>query len=413
MYRTSAHRPIRVVALLAGVMLTLGSATLTGNAHAKGWDWAGVASFQAFTGEGYPEGYVENDIQLDVIHVKINADLSDHFYVTLHPCYTHTGSSFSIIQGFLGISALQMLNFEIGRVLVPFGRVNYMAEPNNQPTLSRPYMYMSHCIPNLPMRANFARPLAGTFWSDLGIVWYGSLWPSDFTQLWFSAWVGNGQFGSNDVEWQQPWRPFSDNNDSKSYGARIVFTQEILGTKGPDAMLSFGGSFTGGKYDDWDELYDWAAGADLQFDVGSFTLQAEYIHRSTNFWGTNSQDPAETVFDNYETQAFYAFAKIGLPKKLSFISLVARVEGMWRIGPDWVGSSFAALDPDDLADRTNRLMRYTFGIPMQLNAWIAVKPEFWYADYEHDLKGDFVALEILEDADRDVYRIGVGIDVAF
>jgi len=112
------------------------------------------------------------------------------------------------------------------------------------------------------VRANFAKPLAGTFWSDLGVVYYGSLWPTDMTQFWFSAWLTNGQFGRNDVEWQQPFRPFSDNNDSKSYGARVVFSQEIWPPKGPDAMFSVGGSFVGGKYDDWDELYDWAAGVD-------------------------------------------------------------------------------------------------------------------------------------------------------
>lgn len=401
---------------LAGVVLvaTLGiAAAVSGQARALEWDWAGVASFQAFTGEGYPEGYVENDIQLDVIHLKINADLTDHFYVSIQPCLTHVGSSFSIIQGFLGISLLPMINFEIGRVLVPFGRVNYMAEPNNQPSLTRPYLYQSHCIPDLPVRASFAKPMAGTFWSDLGAVWYGSAWPGDYTQFWFSVWVANGQFGHNDVEWQQAFRPFSDNNDSKSYGARIVFSQEIVPPKGPDGMISLGGSFTGGKYDDYDELYDWAAGADLQFDVGALTIQAEYLHRSTNFWGTSARNPGETVFDNYRTDGFYAFAKWTLPKKMSFLSLFARIEGIWRTGPDWVGAQDANLDPDDLADRVNRIMRYTVGLPVQLNAWVAVKPEFWYADFEHDLKGEFVALKILEDADRDIYRFGVGVDVTF
>ena len=389
------------------------SAVLPTQGAAKGWDWAGVASFEAFTGEGYPEGYVENDIQLDVIHIKINADLTDTFYVSLHPCYTHVGSSFSIIQGFLGIGLATGANFEIGRVLVPFGRVNYMAEPNNQPSLSLPFMYMGHCIPGLPPRPGFARPLAGTFWSDLGAVFYGSLWPGDYTQLWYAAWVGNGQFGSDDVEWQQPFRPFSDNNDSKSYGARLVFTQEIIAAKGPDAMISVGGSFTGGKYDEYDELYDWALGADLQFDLGTWTIQAEYLHRSTNFRGTSSKDASETVFDNYLTRGFYALTRVSLPRKLSFISLFGRIEGYWRIGPEWVGSNFSQLDPDDLADRNNRMLRYTVGIPLQINAWVSIKPEFWYADYEHDLMGEFTALEILEDNDRDVYRFAVGLDVTF
>ncbi len=398
-------RPLLLLVAIAA--LTLGIA----GAEAKGWDWAGVASFQAFTGEGYPEGYVENDFQLDVIHVKINADLSDHFYVSLHPCYTHVGSSFSIIQGFLGVSLTTAVNFEIGRVLVPFGRVNYMSEPNNQFTLSRPYMYSSHCIPDLPVRPNFAKPLAGTFWSDIGAVFYGSLWPSDYTQFWYALWIGNGQFGHNDVEWQQPFRPFSDNNDSKSYGARLVFSQEIVG--GPGGMISVGGSFTGGKYDDYDELYDWAAGADLQFDLGSWTIIGEYLHRSTNFWGSSSENALETVFDNYTTRGFYALTKISLPKKASFISIVGRVEGMWRVGPEWTGSSYNNLDPQDLGDRTNRMLRYTVGIPLQVNAWITVKPEFWYADYERDLLGDYTALEILEDDDRDVYRFALGLDVVF
>ncbi len=394
-------------------LLALAVLSLSGSAAAKGWDWAGVASFTAFTGEGYPEGFVENDIQLDVIHMKINADLTENFYFTVQPCLTHVGASFSVIQGFLGITAFPMLNFEVGRVLIPFGRVNYMSEPNNQPTLTRPYLYQSHCIPDLPVRANFAKPMAGTFWSDLGIVYYGSLWPTDMTQIWVSAWLTNGQFGRNDVEWQQPFRPFSDNNDSKSYGARVVFSQEVWPAKGPDMMFSLGGSFVGGKYDDWDELYDWAAGVDFQFDVGSFTLQAEYIHRSTNFWGSSASNPQETVFDNYTTDGFYAFAKIGLPKKLSFLSVVGRIEGAWRVGPEWVGTSYSSLDPEDLADRTNRIMRYTVGLPIQLNAWVALKPEFWFADYEHDLKGEFTELAILEESDEDVYRFGVGIDVAF
>jgi len=403
-------RSPRLAWLVLGPLL---AAAIGSQAHAKGWDWAGVASFAAFTAEGYPEGMVENDIQLDVIHLKINADLNDHFYVSLHPCYTHVGSSFSIIQGFLGISLTTAINFEVGRVLVPFGRVNYMSEPNNQPSLTRPYMYQSHCIPDLPERSGFARPLAGTFWSDLGAVFYGSLWPGDYTQFWYALWIGNGQFGHNDVEWQQPFRPFSDNNDSKSYGARVVFSQEIVTPKGPDGMISVGGSFTGGKYDDYDELYDWAAGADLQFDLGSWTIQAEYLHRSTNFWGSSSLDSSETVFENYLTRGFYAWTKISLPKKASFISLFGRIEGYWRVGPEWIGASGSNLNPDDLADRTNRILRYSVGIPLQINAWVSIKPEFWYADYEHDLAGDFTPLEVLEDEDRDIYRFAVGVDVAF
>jgi len=78
-----------------------------------------------------------------------------------------------------------------------------------------------------------------------------------------------------------------------------------------------------------------------------------------------------------------------------------------------VGSSYSNLDPQDLAERTNRIMRYTVGLPIQLNAWIALKPEFWFADYEHDLKGEFTELAILEESDKDIYRFGVGIDVAF
>ncbi len=404
-HRTGLATPCAVLIVLTTIAAP--------RAEARGWDWAGVASFQAFTGEGYPEGFVENDIQLDVIHVKVNADLTDRFYVTVQPCITHVGSSFSIIQGMLGVNLFGPLNIEIGRVLIPFGRVNYLAEPNNQPSLTRPYMYMGHCIPDLPVRPSFARPMAGTFWSDLGIVYYGSAWPSDYTQLWWALWVGNGQFGSNDVEWQQPYRPFSDNNDSKSYGARVVFTQELGGEDSPPGMISVAGSFTGGKYDDFDELYDWAAGADMQIDVGHLTIAGEYIHRSTNFWGTSAKDPQETVFDNYRTEAFYAWARITLPRKMAFLSLFGRIEGMWRIGPDWVGSTSSSLDPDDLGDRTNRLLRYTFGIPLQLNAWIAVKPEFWYADYEHDLEGAFTDLAVLEDADRDVYRVAVGLDVTF
>ncbi len=383
-------------------------------ATARGWDWAGTASFTVLTGEGYPEGMVENDIQVDVIHLKIVAEPTDWFYLSIAPCLAHPGMSFMLMHAFLGLAAPSpLLNLEVGQILVPFGRVNYLSEPGNMPVRSRPYMYEDLCTPDLPHRTGFGAPIAATAWSTLGAVYYGSAWPGDYSQLWWALWIGNGQSGSNDVQWQRAMGVYADNNDSKSYGARAVFTQEIYAERGPEASLSVGGSFKGGKYDDYDELYDWVAAADLQIDIGDLTLQAEYFHRSTHFWGRSVNDSAETVFDNYRTDGFYAEAIQRLPGKLSFLAVFGRVEGMWRTGPEWVGADGITLDPDALEDRTNRTLRYTVGLPIQLNAWISIKPEFGYTDYEHDLGGEVVDLSVMEDADRDIYRFATGLDVQF
>ncbi|MDP7111837.1 MAG: hypothetical protein QGH45_07730 [Myxococcota bacterium] len=381
---------------------------------ARGWDWAGTASFTALTGEGFPEGEVENDIQVDVIHLKLIAEPTDFFHLSIAPCLAHPGMGFMLMHAFVGLTGPHpMLNLEVGQVIVPFGRINYLSEPGNQPVRSRPFIFEDLCTPDLFHRRGFPAPIAASTWTTLGALYYGSLWPGDYTQIWLAAWAGNGLSGIGDVEWRRRGGQYVDNNDSKSYGARLVFTQEVVPASGPAAMFSFGGSFTGGKYDDFDELYDWVAGADVQIDIGQLTIQAEYVHRSTNFRATSAADSAETVFDNYRTDGFYAHVHQRLPGKLSFLSLFARIEGMWRTGPEWVGSAQTSLDPDALDDRVNRMLRYTVGFPIQLNAWITLKPEFWFTDYEHDVKGELVALEILEDDDRDVYRLALGLDVAF
>ena len=132
-------------------------------ATARGWDWAGTASFTVLTGEGYPEGMVENDIQVDVIHLKIVAEPTDWFYLSIAPCLAHPGMSFMLMHAFLGLAAPSpLLNLEVGQILVPFGRVNYLSEPGNMPVRSRPYMYEDLCTPDLPHRTGFGAPIAAT-----------------------------------------------------------------------------------------------------------------------------------------------------------------------------------------------------------------------------------------------------------
>lgn len=202
------------------------------------------------------------------VHPNLTATLSSKSLVYAEFCITHPRVGPQPELAYAEYDHSDWLSFQAGRFLVPFGEWNTISNVWDHKSISYPLMYLGHEEEDLVLQGG-PRPIFSTGYSDMGLLTYGSVWPRPSDQLWYGAYVCNGRFGGTDIEWEDLWNNYRDNNSNKAFGGRLVWSH--------GDNLSIGGSYQSGKYDTTGRLGYQFAGGDLYYRLlKKINLRAEY-----------------------------------------------------------------------------------------------------------------------------------------
>ena len=127
-----------------------------------------------------------------------------------------------IEQAWVGFDLSELLNFKLGMYVVPFGKYNQINRPHQTMLINSPLIIEKMFPPS---------------WRDIGVQLEGRT-----GGIYYSAYMGNGLYESEDLEGSQQ---FQDNNLNKAMGGR-------LGTALSES-LEVALSYYRGKYDEANE----------------------------------------------------------------------------------------------------------------------------------------------------------------
>jgi porin-like protein len=253
------------------------------------------------------------------VHPNLTATLSPKALVYGEFCITHPRVGPQPELAYAEYDHSDRLSFQVGRFLVPFGQWNQISNVFDHKSIAYPLMYLGHEEEDLVLQGG-PRPIFSTGFSDMGLLAYGSVWPRPSDQLWYGAYVCNGRFGGTDIEWEDLWNNYRDNNSNKAFGGRVVWSH--------GDNLSIGGSYQTGKYDTTGKLGYQFAGGDLYYrPLKKVTLRAEY-----------TQNPVDSFVRGYTKSGWYVSADTPVGKKHEVVLMYShlrerpaeRVENMGR-----------------------------------------------------------------------------------
>lgn len=381
------------------------------------WKFSGAANMDAFTkntGTG-----VRSELQLSHVHTKINAEIMDELAFVLTPCWTHD-ANVSLIQAEALVQLDDLANFNAGRFVIPFGRFNDITPLLDEKTISRPLIYASHNNDFISV-TGYGTPIFMTSFSDVGVLFSGSIWPVEEHQIWYGVYVIKGLWqegysglthgasaahapsltqslsgasstatttpSATDIEWHQaPQRFDVDNNDNKTLGGRLSY--------GLGDALTIGGSGMFGRYDNANSLFYAIYGGDLRASVAGVNLTAEYVVSPRDWKALNHED-----FEDFEKEKKKA-AEVGfvdnrytitghylqLDVPVGKFDFVSRYDYLERRGAVLKGAG--QIDPMNLDEVSKIINKYTIGIGYNINANLTLKAEYerfvFVGQDEHD-----------------------------
>lgn len=255
------------------------------------------------------------------VHPNLTATLSSKALLYGEFCITHPRVGPQPELAYAEYDHCDWLSFQAGRFLVPFGEWNTISNVWDHKSIAYPLMYLGHEEEDLVLQGG-PRPIFSTGYSDMGLLAYGSVWPLPSDQLWYGAYVSNGRFGGTDIEWEDLWNNYRDNNSNKAFGGRLVWSH--------GDNLSIGGSYQTGKYDTTGKLGYQFAGGDIYYRLlKKINLRAEYTQNPVDQFA-----PAQ----GYTKSGWYVSADSPLGKKHEVVFMyshlrehpAARVENIGR-----------------------------------------------------------------------------------
>jgi hypothetical protein len=314
----------------------LGSIRWSGSGELLGWSTLGGSMKQRI----FARNNANTDFVLTHFHLKATAPMGLRalFYGEL--CITHPRVGPQPEQVYFEYARSERLNFQVGRFLVPFGQWNQIHDVFDHKSIAYPLMYLGHEEEELALQGG-PRPIVSTAFSDIGLLAFGSIWPTGNDQLWYGAYVCNGRFGGTDIEWLDLWNTVRDNNSDKAYGGRVVWSH--------GDNLSIGGSYQTGRYDIENKLRYRFAGVDLYYRFANkVNLRAEYL-----------RNPVDSFTRGYTKQGWYVSADMPVGRKHEVVVMHSQL----RQNP---------------AQRLESFARTTVGFNTYLNRSLKVKTELEY-----------------------------------
>lgn len=317
--------------------------------------------------------------------------------------------------------------FQFGKFLVPFGRYNELYRPDQFLAVTRPLLYASPDSLDLVVRLNSPRPPVSSGYTDVGAraSWYSpndsALIPHEVT-----AFVVNGLGENNNrqrtfpntdnlgipdipgsgssIDFGHQNNNLADNNNSKSFGGRVVFSLGDVRFPWPIPEgasdlkgMNVGFSAMGGQYDLEATLNYQLYGLDWNFDYLGFNISGEYEYGLSQFKDPMLKADGAVAAPTQHLRDFEVnhgyFVQLAAPI-LRHPMIGERLTGilvfnqMFRRGPiqDLLlnvvidGKTFPSVNglrPD--AERsTTRMDKYTAALNYQLSEHFALKFDYSY-----------------------------------
>lgn len=291
----------------------------------------------------------DQEFMLTHVHPKLSLDISDKVSGEVLVCFSEHHPA-SVWNAFVDYAPLESEGFgdnpvtlRAGRFFVPFGYYNNLASPVDMKTISRPLMYVDHDQEDMELHGG-PRPIFMTPYPDTGLQLYGSKWLRDQTdQLWYGVYVVNGLYFNEDafegrsrvdIEWENEEIPMGDPNKNKQVGGRVAYS---LGK-----LLTVGGSYLTGKYDERSTLDNTIYGADARLALGKVNLTFELAQNPVEWINKSGQEVNPEDLYTLGTEKEYTktgwygqvdfpfdllFAGSTLAKKFEFATLYSVLEG--------------------------------------------------------------------------------------
>ena len=284
------------------------------------------------------------------IALKVDVSVHDVLSFTGKICYGCHG--LEIASARTDIELHQAANFQVGRMPIPFGEFTTRYDAANHRTASKPLPYMmGHMVRYRATEFNLGvLPIP---YVDNAVVFHGSVWPYDFLQISYAAYVATGLKGDNDLDFQRQRSAFyTDNNRDLARGGRLLVTLSDVPAFPPWFLdFSLGASIMNGAYDDSGALHYLIYGADLTVRLAMLTGRGEFVTRRTDLDPNASGYAVELVDPFFTKVGYYVEVEHGL---FEYLELSYRFDGLIRLGAPLPGS--------DLSRTDSAILRYSQGL---------------------------------------------------
>ncbi len=359
-----ARRAVGAAAALAAVALLLAPAASTA---IEGLIFSGSVFVDqwGFPKEGDPSKNSPQGLA-PMASMKVGGDVNDNLSFSAKGCISCHGLEFDHVA--LDYQPRTWLNFQAGRINVPFGDFSNRVDPTSYRAGAQPLIYdMGRMAYGGRTQMNLGvLPMP---YVDTGALVYGVRWLGSRIQAWYGGYVVGGLRGSNDIDWMaMRATPYNDNNGKPGYGGRLTLSYaadagDFIGD------WSLGGSGMGGAYDRTGKLMYQCWGADATFRFYKLVLRGEYASRKTDLDPNATGYPYAVVDPWFVKSGWYVEAEHPLGK---YLDLVYRYEWMDRRGTPLPGS------PPQMTDNST-YKRYTIGaaITPAQNTVVKLSYEWW------------------------------------
>ncbi len=265
--------PLRAAGALLACALAAGTASaaniqVSGSAYVDYW---GIQN--RTVGPQQPEGITPEAA------LTIGADVHEDLSFSVKTCFSCHGLEVEHVQ--FEYQPKTWLNFQVGRISVPFGEFANRVDPSGHRTASKPLIYDMGRMA-YGGRTAFNEGVVPLPYVDTGLLAYGQVWLGSALQFWYGAYAVAGMKGSNDIDFvAMRSLYYSDNNNLPAVGGRATLTF----SSSPGSLIgdiSLGASGTTGRYDTAKRLDYTLWGADASLRFWKLTLRGEYAERRTD-----------------------------------------------------------------------------------------------------------------------------------
>jgi hypothetical protein len=310
------------------------------------------------------------------LSLKLSVDVEDFVSANVKVCYGCHG--FEAGMAFVDFRVGDEFTVRAGRFTPSFGDFPVRHDPANHLTSDKPLPYDMGRMLRL---REWGMSIIPAPYVDNGLELRGSFYfgEEDGVHLDYRAYMIGGFRGpaeATDVDWilSRSGGGYNvDNNSRPSGGGRLAFGF-LFGDAG---SFTLGGSALYGQHDPAGRLDYLVFGGDAVLAYGPWTLRLEYLLRRTEM--ALGDDPAAKFrygpgpdgrYDPYFVKdGFYASTDLAPVK---WLELVARVDGMRRLGNVPVGSELRS---------TSAVLRYTGGFNFVLPAYFRIKLSGEFYDF--------------------------------
>lgn len=323
---------------------------------------------------------------------KITVDVTDSFSGTIKLCVGCHGLETDMAH--LEYRVADELAFRVGRFSPQFGGFNNRHDPANHRLSDKPLPYDMGRM--LRLRGWNMGVLPSPF-PDNGAEVTGALHLSPTATLDYAAHAVSGFKGERnglDLDFVQSRDGnlyYVDNNGRPSFGGRVALTLSLA----ERSELTAGASLMRGTFDPTNDLAYTIFGGDLSLRLDKTNVRLEYLARRQDI---DVSDPTRfqyVVLPNGDfTMKHGALAEVEQPVT-SFLDVIARADGMLRIGNVAVVRPGEPPSPDGQLARSSWVLRGTLGTAITLERGLRLKAsgEVWKFS-DDDASGKQVAVSM-------------------